>query len=205
MPSEKQGVNIHKSANVKKVEKTSSGSLLVHVDDSDKPIEADCLLWAIGRSPNTDDLGLEVVGVKTDKKGNVTADKYQNTNIQDIFSLGDVAGKALLTPVAIAAGRKLGNRLFGGEKYKDDYLSYENIPSVVFSHPTIGSVGMTEAEAREKYGDKVKIYSTGVGVRLSSLLVDRHFHAEPWCRLRSMAPWPTLSLSKTIKSRRHTS
>ena len=168
-PAEHRGVNVHKSANVTKVEKTSSGSLLVHIDDSSTPVEADCLLWAIGRAPNTDDLGLETVGVEVDEKGNVKADEYQNTNVQDIYSLGDVAGKVLLTPVAIAAGRKLGNRLFGGEKYKNDKLSYENVPSVVFSHPTIGSIGLSEPDAREKYGDKVKIYKASVRRRLPLL------------------------------------
>jgi glutathione reductase (NADPH) len=90
-------------------------------------------------------------------------DEYQATSAENIYAVGDVGGKALLTPVAIAAGRRLSNRLFGPAKFKDQKLDYNNIPSVVFSHPTIGSVGMTEPEAKEKFGeDKVKIYKTSV-------------------------------------------
>ncbi len=131
---EKTGMNIHRNSNVTKVEKTSSGSLKVYVDSlDDKPLEVDVLLWAIGRHANTEELGADKLGIKMSDKGDVIADEYQNSNVEDIYTIGDVAGKVLLTPVAIAAGRRLSNRLFGPEKYKDDKLSYENIPSVVFS------------------------------------------------------------------------
>ncbi len=127
-------MNIHRNSNVTKVEKTSSGSLKVYVDSlDDKPLEVDVLLWAIGRHANTEELGADKLGIKMNDKGDVIADEYQNSNVEDIYTIGDVAGKVLLTPVAIAAGRRLSNRLFGPEKYKDDKLSYENIPSVVFS------------------------------------------------------------------------
>ena len=126
-------MNVHKSSNVEKVEKSSSGSLLLKVDTMDKPLEVDVLLWAIGRHANTEEIRAEEVGLKLDKEGNVIVDDYQNSDVPHIYAIGDVAGKMLLTPVAIAAGRRLGNRLFGPEKYKDDKLSYENIPSVVFS------------------------------------------------------------------------
>jgi len=129
---EKTGLNVHKKTLVQKVEKTESGSLLIYTNTSE-PVEVDVLLWAIGRHANTETLGLENVGIKTNEKGDVLADEYQNTNIKDIYSIGDVAGKFLLTPVAIAAGRKLSNRLFGGPEFKEDKLSFENIPSVVFS------------------------------------------------------------------------
>jgi glutathione reductase (NADPH) len=118
---------------VKKVEKTANG-LLVYTDSSEKPVEVDVLLWAVGRHANTEKLGLDKAGVKiNEKNGDVIADDYQNTNIDNIYSIGDVSGKVLLTPVAIAAGRRLSNRLFGPPQYKDDKLSYEDIPSVVFS------------------------------------------------------------------------
>ena len=126
-------MNVHKTSNVTKVEKTSSGSLLVHIDSMDKPLEVDILLWAIGRHANTEELGTDKIGCELDKQGDVVVDDYQNSNVPNIYAIGDVAGKVLLTPVAIAAGRRLSNRLFGPEKYKDDKLSYENIPSVVFS------------------------------------------------------------------------
>nr|ODN95526.1 glutathione-disulfide reductase [Cryptococcus depauperatus CBS 7855] len=172
---EKTGMKVHKKTNVVKVEKTSSGSLLIHVDSSCEPIEVDTLLWAIGRHPHTDKLGLDKAGIKTDAKGNIVVDDYQNTNVPNIYAVGDVAGKALLTPVAIAAGRRLSNRLFGPEKFKNDHLSYENIPSVVFSHPTIGSIGLTEPEARAKYGDEnIKIYTTSFRAMSFAMLDEDH-------------------------------
>ncbi|GHJ85575.1 hypothetical protein NliqN6_1977 [Naganishia liquefaciens] len=172
---EKTGVNIHKKTNVKKVEKTANG-LLVYTDSSEKPVEVDVLLWAIGRHANTEKLGLENVNVKvTEKTGDIVADEYQNTNVENIYAIGDVAGKVLLTPVAIAAGRRLSNRLFGPAQYKDDKLSYEDIPSVVFSHPTIGSIGLTEPEAAEKYGkDNLKIYNTSFRAMSCAMLDEDH-------------------------------
>uniref|UniRef100_A0A2K6SPM9 Glutathione reductase, mitochondrial n=1 Tax=Saimiri boliviensis boliviensis TaxID=39432 RepID=A0A2K6SPM9_SAIBB len=98
-------------------------------------------------------------GIQTDDKGHIIVDEFQNTNIKGIYAVGDVCGKALLTPVAIAAGRKLAHRLF--ENKEDSKLDYNNIPTVVFSHPPIGTVGLTEDEAIHKYGkENVKIYST---------------------------------------------
>lgn len=117
------------------------------------------LLWAIGRSPETRGLGMENTGIKTNKRGQIIVDKYQNTNIDGVYALGDITGQAELTPVAIAAGRMLGNRLFGPEEVRDSYLDYDNIPTVVFSHPPIGTCGLTEPEAIEKFGkDDIKIY-----------------------------------------------
>lgn len=121
--------------------------------------EFDCVLWAVGRSPNTKQLNLDSVGVQTDKRGHVVVDEYQNTSTENIYSLGDVCGHAELTPVAIAAGRKLSDRLFGGEQFRTSKLDYSNIPTVVFSHPTAGTIGLTEEAARQKYGDdNIKIY-----------------------------------------------
>ncbi len=116
------------------------------------------LIWAIGRTPLTADLGLQQAGVKTDAAGYIPTDEWQATNVSNIFAIGDVTGRAQLTPVAIAAGRRLSDRLYGG--MADRKLRYENIASVVFSHPPIGSVGLTEAEAREAYGDSVNVYRT---------------------------------------------
>jgi glutathione reductase (NADPH) len=134
--TEKTGMNIHKNTNVKKVEKTANG-LKVYTDSSDEPVEVDVLLWAIGRHANTEKLGLETLdNIELDKQGDIVADEYQNSNVEGVYVIGDVAGKVLLTPVAIAAGRRLSNRLFGPEQYKNDKLSYENVPSVVFSYVT---------------------------------------------------------------------
>ena len=116
------------------------------------------ILWAVGRRPRTSGLGLRRAGVEMDKCGFVPTDKYQNTNVKGIYALGDVTGRKALTPVAIAAGRRLADRLFGG--MADSHLDYKNICSVIFSHPPIGTIGMTEREARERYGNGVKVYES---------------------------------------------
>ena len=160
---ERQGIIIHRNSSQSKVEKTDKGLKLHYSDAQTKEgtLDLDCLLWAIGRNPEVEDLGLDKAGVKQNERGQIIADAYQNTNVDEIYSLGDVCGKVELTPVAIAAGRLLANRLFGGPEHKDAHLDYTNIPSVVFAHPEAGSVGMTEPEARKKYGDdKVKVYNS---------------------------------------------
>ena len=165
---ERQGIHIHRQSSQSKLEKNpekGDGWMKLHYKDSESPdgatLDIDCLLWAIGRSPEVEDLRLEKAGVKQDQKGHIIADDFQNTNVENMYSLGDVSGKIELTPVAIAAGRKLSDRLFGGPKFKESKLDYQNIPSVVFAHPEVGSIGLTEPEARKKYGDdNVKIYKT---------------------------------------------
>ena len=116
------------------------------------------MLWAIGRVPNTKGLELENAGVTIDDRGFVPVDDYQRTNVDHIHALGDVTGRTALTPVAIAAGRRLADRLYGG--MNDRYLDYKLIPTVIFSHPPIGTVGMTEDDARAEYGDAVKVYQS---------------------------------------------
>ncbi|KAI9843907.1 MAG: Glutathione reductase [Sclerophora amabilis] len=165
---ERQGIHIHRFSSQSKVEKnpTDPGWLKLHYSDSntkDGVLDIDCLLWAIGRSPEVKDLNLAAAGVAQDKRGMVTVDDYQNTNVSNMYALGDVCGRIELTPVAIAAGRRLADRLFGqpAEKFRNSRLVYENVPSVVFAHPEVGSVGLTEPAARDKYGDdQVKIYKT---------------------------------------------
>ena len=116
----------------------------------------DCLLWAIGRSANLSGLDLNVTGVALDARNFVITDGFQNTNVSGVYAIGDVTGRAALTPVAIAAGRRLSDRLFGGKHERR--LEYDMIPTVVFTHPPIGTVGLSESEARAKYGDAVKVY-----------------------------------------------
>ncbi|KAL4244266.1 Glutathione reductase [Abortiporus biennis] len=158
---EHTGIHVHKNSKVVKVEGTPGQQLTIHTDQGQTLQDVDTLIWAIGRHANTEGLGLEELGVELDKKGDVVTDEYQRSKVDGILSIGDVSGRLLLTPVAIAAGRRLSNRLFGPEKFKDDKLSYEDVPTVVFSHPTIGTVGLTEPEARKKYGDEnIKIYKS---------------------------------------------
>jgi glutathione reductase (NADPH) len=117
----------------------------------------DCVIWAIGRAPTTEGLNLAAAGLHPDELGYLPTDEYQQTSVPGIYAIGDVTPRPQLTPVAIAAGRRLSDRLFGG--MKDRRLIYENIPTVIFSHPPIGTVGLTEAEAVERFGaSEVKVY-----------------------------------------------
>lgn len=118
----------------------------------------DVVIFAVGRSPATADLGLEKVGVTTDSRGYIPVDKFQQTNVPSIFAIGDVTGQAELTPVAIAAGRRLADRIYDHQEGR--HLDYDLIPTVVFSHPPMATVGLTEQQAREQYPDSVKVYET---------------------------------------------
>jgi len=118
-------------------------------ETNDTTEEFDILLWAIGREPNTKNLNLENIGVKLNDKGYIVTDEFQNTDVEDIYALGDVCGIAQLTPVAIAAARRLSDRLFGGPMFNTSKLDYNNIPTVIF-HGTCGAVGLTEQEAQKK-------------------------------------------------------
>lgn len=161
----KHGVNIHKlSKTLANVEKLENGQLKISYEDISGPnqtIVVDTLIWTIGRKPLGEFLNLEVPGIKTDEKGQVIVDEYQNTSVPNIYSVGDIIGSVELTPVAIAAGRKLSNRLFGPEQFKNDKLDYTNVPSVIFSHPEAGSIGLSEAAAKKQFGEEnVKVYQS---------------------------------------------
>ncbi len=135
----------------------------------------DSVIWAIGRTPNSAELNLSAAGVELDEHGFIPTDMWQNTNIPGIYAIGDVTGRAALTPVAIAAGRRLADRLFGG--MTESRLEYENIPTVVFSHPPVGTVGLGEDEARELHGDAVKIYQTRFTPMYHALTTHKHISA----------------------------
>src|SRR5476651_252103 len=116
------------------------------------------MIWAVGRVPNVEELCLERAGVHVSADGFITTDVYQATNAQGIYALGDVTGRIPLTPVAIAAGRRLSDRLFGGQPERR--LNYDIVPTVIFGHPPIGAVGLSETEARARHGADVKIYTS---------------------------------------------
>ncbi|KAJ3557971.1 hypothetical protein NM688_g1181 [Phlebia brevispora] len=170
--AEHTGIHIHKQSKVVRVDGQKGQTLTVHTDKGET-IQVDTLIWAIGRHANTEGLGVEELGVKLDKKGDIITNEYQESNVPGILAIGDVQGRALLTPVAIAAGRRLANRLYGPPKYKNDKLSYEDIPTVVFSHPPIGTVGLTEPEARKKYGDDIKIYKSSFRALYFSMVPEK--------------------------------
>ncbi|WP_444996705.1 glutathione-disulfide reductase [Aliikangiella sp. IMCC44359] len=152
-----EGIQLHNQTQITQIEKNANGSLKLTSEGQPLP-DVDAVIYAIGRKPHTYSLGLENAGIELDTKGYITTDEYQNTNIDGIYAVGDNTGRAQLTPVAVAAGRRLSERLFNNKP--NEKLDYENIPTVVFSHPAIGTIGLTESEAREKYGDKVKIYTS---------------------------------------------
>ncbi|MCC6135563.1 MAG: glutathione-disulfide reductase [Candidatus Contendobacter sp.] len=152
------GLTVLTHTQVRAVARLAGGGLSVYCDGQTDVLKVDTLLWAIGRDPNTDALNLPAAGVAMNPNGAIPTDPFQNTSVPGIYAIGDVTERFHLTPAAIAAGRRLADRLFGGQP--DRRLPYENIPTVVFSHPPIGTVGLTEEEARQEHGDAVKIYQT---------------------------------------------
>ena len=152
------GIDILARTQVKKVLREADGCLCIECENGQRLEGFDELIWAIGRYPLTQDLNLDAAGVVVDDQGYSPTDKFQQTSVKAVYAIGDVTGQAQLTPVAIAAGRRLSDRLFGG--MTDRHLSYENIPTVVFSHPPIGTVGLTESVARDIHGASVKVYQT---------------------------------------------
>ncbi len=155
---QKSGVEVVTDTQVTQLTEADSG-VRAEFDTAREAQSFDALIWAIGRSPNTHGLNLEVAGIDVGAKGYIETDKYQNTNVEGILAVGDVTGRLELTPVAIVAGRRLADRLFGGQA--DRHLDYQNVPTVVFTHPPIGTVGLSEADARKQYGDDaVKVYTS---------------------------------------------
>jgi len=154
----KSGIALETAVVPASVRKADGGLVVTAVDGREfGPVDA--LIWAVGRSPNTATLDASKAGITMDKNGFIRTDELQQTNVEHVYALGDVTGRAALTPVAIAAGRRLADRLYGG--MVDRHLDYQLIPTVIFTHPTIGTVGMTEEQARSEFGDDVKVYTSG--------------------------------------------
>ena len=153
------GIEIRTEAELTLIERDDSrNTLTVGISDGTSIDGVDSVLWAIGRRPNVASLDLAATGVDTSTGGAIVTSEFQETSIGGIYAIGDVTGRAALTPVAIAAGRRLADRLFGGQTNRR--LSYDCIPSVIFTHPPIGTVGATEAQARSAHGDAVRVYRT---------------------------------------------
>ena len=154
---QKDGVTIAKNFTAASLERTSDGIRVIgengeHLDGFD------AVICAIGRAPASHDVGLAEAGVSVDERGYIPVDKYQQTNVPSIFAIGDVTGQAELTPVAIAAGRRLADRIYDHQEGR--HLNYDLIPTVVFSHPPMATVGLTESQAREQYGEALSVYQT---------------------------------------------
>lgn len=150
-----KGMTLYPESKLAKLEKTPQGIRVTLTDGSE--ILVDQVFSGAGRLPNTDRLGLENAGVEVDSRGHIQVDEYQNTTASGIYAVGDNIGKLDLTPVAIAAGRQLAERLFNGKE--NARIDYDNVPTVLFTHPAIASAGMSEADAEKKYGkEALKIY-----------------------------------------------
>ncbi|WP_158175074.1 glutathione-disulfide reductase [Grimontia hollisae] len=156
---EKEGPALHTHSIPKEVVKESDGSLTLHFENG-QTHNTDLLIWAIGRHPATDKINLAAAGVETNDRGYIKVDEYQNTNVPGIYCVGDIMeGGIELTPVAVKAGRQLSERLFNGKA--DAKMDYNLVPTVVFSHPPIGTIGLTETEAKAQYGEEnVKVYTS---------------------------------------------
>lgn len=154
-----QGLLLHKNHQAKQIIVQSNGKKTILCESKPPITDLDTVIIAVGRAPQTRELNLTTLGIKEDKQGFIAVDRYQNTSIPGVYAIGDVTNAPALTPVAIAAGRKLADRLFNNQT--EAHLNYENICSAIFSHPPIGSVGLSEKEAIATYGkDQIKIYKT---------------------------------------------
>ncbi len=150
----KKGIVIRFNSQINRIENTESG-LIAHTEQQE-PLTADLILYATGRTPNTSGLGLDAVGVALDANGSIKVDSYYQTNIPSIYALGDVANRINLTPVATAEAMAFVNHCYGNLSASVDY---DNIPTAVFSQPNIGTVGLSETEARKRYAD-IDIYKS---------------------------------------------
>ncbi|EQC01522.1 glutathione reductase [Photorhabdus temperata subsp. temperata M1021] len=178
-----EGPTLHTESVPKAVIKNVDGSLTLQLQNG-KEQTVDALIWAIGREPATDNLNLSVTAVELNEKGYIKVDKYQKTNVNGIYAVGDNTGAVELTPVAVAAGRRLSERLFNNKP--KEYLDYSNIPTVVFSHPPIGTVGLTEPQAKEQFGeDQVKTYKSSFTAMYTAVTQ----HRQP-CRMKLVCVGP---------------
>jgi glutathione reductase (NADPH) len=152
-----RGIDVHCQILVGALEEHDDG-IRIHCQNGEVLDGFDWLLWALGRTPNTDGIGLESLGVERTPDGHVVIDAQQNTNIEGVYAIGDVGTQPALTPVAIATGRRLADRLFGGASGAVTCLDL--VPTVAFSHPPVASCGLSEPQARHAHGDAVRIYSS---------------------------------------------
>lgn len=179
-----EGPKLHTYSIPQKVEKESDGSLTLYLENGDSH-NVDTLIWAVGRTPNTASLNLDVTGVDVDARGYVIVDEFQQTSTQGIYAIGDIMqGGIELTPIAVKAGRLLSENLFNNKSTAK--MDYALVPTVVFSHPPIGTVGLTESQAIQEYGeDNIKIYTSGFTAMYTAITA----HRQP-CKMKLVCAGP---------------
>lgn len=187
----RQGVELLPRSRIERVSGTPGAVRLV-TEGAGEVGPFQSVIWAIGRAPNTHGLvsegrSLAELGIATDASGAIVVDDFENTTLTHHYALGDVAGRPQLTPVAIAAGRKLSDRLFGGQPLAR--LAYDQIPTAVFTHPPVGTVGLTEQAARARYGDAIVTYETSFG---DTYQVFSHRRVETTMKLVCLRPDETI-------------
>ena len=170
----KEGPTLHTDCTPKEVIKESDGSLTIHFENGHSQ-NVDEVIWAIGRTPTTDKLNITATDVELNESGYVKVDEYQNTTAKNIYAVGDIIEHGIeLTPVAVKAGRILSERLFNNELPNDLKMDYELVPTVVFSHPPIGTIGLTEQEAISQYGaENVKVYKSSFAAMYTAVTQHR--------------------------------
>ncbi|EKO3687428.1 glutathione-disulfide reductase [Vibrio metschnikovii] len=179
-----EGPTLHTHSEPKQVIKEADGSLTLHLENG-QSCNVDTLIWAIGRHPATDAINLAATGVATNEQGYIKVDQYQNTNVEGIYCVGDIMeGGIELTPVAVKAGRQLSERLFNNKP--EAKMDYDLVPTVVFSHPPIGTIGLTEPDAIAKYGaDQVKVYTSSFTAMYTAVTS----HRQP-CKMKLVCAGP---------------
>lgn len=168
---EVDGPTLHTQSTPEKIEKLDNGLLKLTFTNG-KVLEVEQVIWSVGRVPLIDGLGLDKAGVELNESGHIKVDEYSNTTAANIYAVGDIIGKIDLTPVAVKAGRLLSERLFNGQT--DAKMDYELVPTVVFSHPPIGTLGLTQDEAESKYGEQnIKVYNSSFAAMYTAVTRNR--------------------------------
>ncbi|WP_024607405.1 glutathione-disulfide reductase [Pseudoalteromonas sp. TAB23] len=181
-----EGPTLHTHSVPNKLVKEDDGSVTLHLDNG-KTHNVDQVIWAIGRQPTTDAINVAAAGVEVNSDGFVKVDEFQNTTAKNVYAVGDIIENGIeLTPVAVKAGRTLSERLFNKELPDDLKMDYSLVPTVVFSHPPIGTIGLTEQEAISQYGEEnVKIYQSGFTAMYTAVTK----HRQP-CKMKLVCAGP---------------
>lgn len=182
----KEGPTLHTESVPHKLVKEDDGSVTLHLDNG-KSHNVDQVIWAIGREPTTNAINIAAAGVEVNSKGFVKVDEYQNTTAKNVYAVGDIIENGIeLTPVAVKAGRTLSERLFNKELPDDLKMDYSLVPTVVFSHPPIGTIGLTEQEAISQYGaENVKVYQSAFAAMYTAVTQ----HRQP-CKMKLVCAGP---------------